>query len=144
MPYTDSASVEASLSLTGVWLHDPSDAEATAYGYAYGRANREQSVDAGGTGTLYAGRAYQVYEFGEHTEEALSVAVHVANGPTHAADVALLEASERSARTLWLRDNRGRSFAGVMQGFKISDQTWGSVVSFTFARVHYAVEEVEV
>jgi hypothetical protein len=142
MPYTDSASAEVTLALSGVWLHDPLDAEGTAADYPYGRANREHGIDTGGVATLYAGREYAVAEYGEHTGEPLSIAVQVANGPTFAADVSELEDFARSRRVLWLRDNRGRSFAGVMEGFRIKDERFGATVSFTFDRRHYAVTEV--
>jgi hypothetical protein len=144
MPYTDSASAEGSVDLTGVWLHDPLDPDGTTSYYLYGSANREHSVDSGGQGTLYAGREYQVAEFGEHSRESLSVRIDVPHGSDYATELSALEAYERSKRTLWLRDNRGRSFAGMVVGFKIADEKWGAAVSFTFDRVDSAVEEVEV
>jgi hypothetical protein len=144
MPYTDSDPAEITLTLSGVWLHDPLDAEGSTASYPYGRATREHGIDPGGTATHYAGREYAVQEYGEHTDENLSVTIHVDNGSTFTAQLAELEAFSRSRRTLWLRDNRGRSFAGVMEGFRIKDERWGASVAFTFDRVHYAVTEVEV
>jgi hypothetical protein len=144
MPYTDSDPAEVTLTLSGVWLHDPLDAEGSTASFPYGRATREHGIDPGGTATHYAGREYAVMEYGEHTAEALSVAIHVPNGPDFGTQLAGLEDFERSRRALWLRDNRGRSFAGVMNGFKIKDERWGATVAFTFDRVHYAVTEVEV
>lgn len=141
MPYTDSDPVEATLDLTGKWLHDPLDPESTAYNFPYGPGS-EASVDAAGVGTLYAGREFPVYDYGEHEEETLTASVQVPHGPTHATDLAALATFARAKRTLWFRDNRGRSAASTITSFKVKDERWGSLVSLTLARLDYAVEEV--
>ncbi|HET9234937.1 MAG TPA: hypothetical protein VFP10_12420 [Candidatus Eisenbacteria bacterium] len=142
MPTSDSDPSTATLVLEGVWLHDPEDAASTAVNYIYGAASREHTVEAAGVGTLYAGRTFPVVDYGEHEEETLTVVVHIPHGSTYADDLATLDALARAKRTLWLRDNRGRSFAGTITAYKVQDQKWGAAVAFTFGRVHYAVEEV--
>lgn len=142
MPYTDSAASTGSLTLLGVWLHDPLDAEGTAVNYLYGGATKDTSIDTAGAGTLYAGRAYPVIDYGEHEEETVGVTIHVPFGTTHASEVAALSAWARAKRTLWLRDGRGRALAGSISAFKVADAAWGSAVTFSFGRVDYAVTEV--
>lgn len=142
MPTTDSDPEEGTLGLVGVWLHDPLDPESTAVNYIYGSMGREQTVDAGGAGTLYAGRTYPVMEYGEHEQETVNVGIVVPHGPTHAADLETLDGLARAKRTLWYRDNRGRSFAATIAGYRVQDQRYGTVVGLVVERVHYAEEEV--
>jgi hypothetical protein len=144
VPYMDSAEVTATLTLLGAWLHDPLDAEGTAVNYLYGGATRDTSIDAAGAGTLYAGRAYPVMDYGEHEEQTVGVTIHVPFGATHASEIDDLIAWARAKRTLWLRDGRGRTLAGTMSAFKVADAKWGSAVTFTFGRVDAAVTEVSV
>jgi hypothetical protein len=142
VPTSDSDPAEITLGLVGIWIHDPEDPEGTAVNYVYGAAAREHVVDAGGQGTLYAGRAFQVMEYGEHEEETLSINIQVPHGSTFASDLEALDVLARAKRTLWIRDNRGRSFAGTIAAYKVQDQKWGAAVAMTFGRVHYTVEEV--
>lgn len=142
MPYSDSASADASLALYGVWLHDPLDAEGTVSNHLYGGAVKDTSVDTVGIGAMYAGRTYTVVDYGEHEEESVGVTVHVPFGATWVEEMATLSEWARAKRTVWMRDGRGRSLAGALSGFKVDDAPWGSVVAFTVQRVHYAQEEV--
>jgi hypothetical protein len=141
MPTTDSAPVTGTLILTGTWLHDPDDPGTSVINFRYGPP-REHSVDAAGAGTLYAGRTYPVTDYGEHESEEIALSLQVPHGSTYRAELVALEVLARGKRTVWYRDNRGRSFAGTLGPVKLNDQRWGSLVSFTVSRVHYAVEEV--
>ena len=141
MPSTDSDPAEVTLGLTGVWLHDPLDEEATAANFPYG-PGREHDVSAAGVGTLYAGRTFPVFDYGEHEEETVTVTIQVPHGGTYATDLATLDELARAKRVLWYRDNRGRSLAMAITSYKVQDQKWGALASFTVARHDYAVEEV--
>jgi hypothetical protein len=142
MPTSDSDPGTGTLALTGVWLHDPDDAEGTATGFPYGAAAREHSYDTAGQGTLYAGRTYPVTDYGEHEEETLTVSIAVPHGSGYAADLATLASFARAKRTVWARDNRGRSLPATINSFKIQDQKWGATVAITLTRVDYPVTEV--
>jgi hypothetical protein len=141
MPSTDSDPAEVTLSLAGVWLHDPLDEEGTAANFPYG-PGRESSVEAAGVGTLYAGRVFPVYDYGEHEEESVSASIQVPHGDTYASDLIALDGFARAKRVLWYRDNRGRSFAAAITSHKVSDQRWGALVALSVARHDYAVDEV--
>jgi hypothetical protein len=144
MPYSDSAPAEGSIVLRGVWLHDPADPEGTVENYLYGGPVSETSIDTMPAASHYAGRTYGVTDFGEHEDEGVIVTIHVPHGATRQAEVGALTVWARARRTVWFRDGRGRSLPGTLSGFKVSDQRWGSAVSFTIARVDYALEEVSV
>jgi hypothetical protein len=144
VPYTDSAaSEEVTLTLVGTWLHDPLDAQGSVLHLPYGPP-REHGVDAGGIATAYAGRTYPVTDYGEHEEETLSASVQVPHGPTYAGDLSALDGFARAKRTLWYRDNRGRSFAMGITSYRTADQRWGALVALVLARADYDVEEVEI
>ena len=136
MPFTDSDIVTASLALRGVWIHDPLDVETSLASFPYGSAQRDTTVDAMGEGSFFAGRADPVFDYGEHLTRTVGCTIDVPHGPTYRDDLARLEEFAESKRSLWFRDNRGRSLLGTMSGFKSTDQPWGSVVSFTITKAH--------
>jgi hypothetical protein len=134
---TDSAAVTATLTLLGVWLHDPSDPQGSAYQYPYGRAMRTADVDTMGQGTYYAGREFPVVDFGEYTAATCQVKVQVPNGDTWAADMASLEAFNLLRRTLCFRDNRGRRMFATLSGYDEQDEEWGTTVTFIATSADY-------
>lgn len=137
MPYSDSDPVEATLSLTGVWLHDPLDAEGTVRNYLYGGASRSTGLDVASAPVRYAGRTFPVYDYGEAEDEKIGVAIDVPHGETWAGQLADLTAFARARRTLVYRDNRGRDVYGTLAGYNEDDAEWGTGVSFDFTRVDY-------
>lgn len=138
MPSSDSASAEESLTLTGVWIHDPDDAEDSVRNYLYGRSSRTSSIAPVQVARHYAGRTYPVVDFGEYEDEELQLVIVVPTGADWAAQVGELEDFARAQRVLCLRDNRGRRLFGTIQGYQESDADEGTRVSFTFRRVHYS------
>jgi hypothetical protein len=142
MPTSDSDPETGTLGLVGVWLHDPDDPEGTAANFPYGSASREHTVDSAGSPAYYAGRTFPVVDYGEHEEESVSIAIQVPHGSTYATDLETLDAFARSKRTVWYRDNRGRSFAGTITSYKVQDQKYGASVALVVTRVDHAVEEV--
>lgn len=135
--YTDSSSATTSLSLLGVWIHDPLDAEGTVRNYLYGRSSRSTSIEVEAASLVYAGRTYQVTEYGEHQRDEYSVSIDVPHGETWASDLADLEAFAEARRTLCFRDNRGRQMFGTLSGYGESDEDGGTAVRLTFSRVDY-------
>ena len=129
---------EATLSLQGVWIHDPVDpADVAAAHYAYGGASKRDQVEANTEGFHYAGRALPVFEFGEHETEALDVGIDVPHGADWATEVAALLALARTRTVLCVRDARGRRVFGVISAVTRSDQRWGTGVGFTVRRADY-------
>ena len=142
MPYTGSESTEATLTLQGVWMHDPRDPAGTAVSFPYGADARETEVDAMGAGTFYAGRAAPVFDFGEHEGRVVGVTIEVPSGSTYQSQLSTLESFATLKRPVWFRDNRGRAVHGVVQGFRHNDAAHGSTVSFSVEEAHLDVEEV--
>jgi len=136
--------VEDTLDLLGVWLHDPTDPAGTARNYPYGSAQRSSTLDIRGEGNFYAGRVDPVMDFGEHQEEIVDVTIDVPHGLTYRTDLDDLAAFAALKGTLVYRDNRGRAHFATMSDFHVSDQEWGSTVSFKMTRISYIISQVSV
>ncbi len=130
------------LDLSGIWLHDPADAETTVRQFLYGKDSRSTALDTVSTVQQFAGRTFPVTEFGEFEQEDISVSVDIPHGPTYLTDQANIRAFMETKKTLFLRDNRSRAAYGTMSGFNQADQAWGVTVGFKFGRVSYDIEEV--
>lgn len=130
------------LDLSGVWLHDPTDAETTVRQFMYGKDSRSTAIDTVSTVQQFAGRTFPVTEFGEYEQEDISVSVDIPHGPTYLTEQSDLRVFMELKKTLFLRDNRGRATYGTMSGFNQADQAWGVTVGFKFGRVSYDIEEV--
>lgn len=137
MPYQDSEPAEGGLTLEGVWLHDPEDAEGTVAQFLYGRSRRGATVAPQHVLAHYAGRRYPVADFGDLQSDSFTVVVEIPNGPASAGELEVLADFAESRRTLVFRDNRGRVAFGTMSGYTEADQDWGVQVSFSWARVDY-------
>jgi len=137
MSYTDSDEAESTLTLTGVWLHDPLDAEGTVQQYLYGRSNRTSTVKVDRHGLVYAGRTFPVFDYGEHQDDQVSVQVLVPHGETWAAELAELLEFAEARRTLCYRDNRGRRVFGSLGNYTEDDEDMGTTVSFEMNRADY-------
>lgn len=140
--YTDSAVGVVSMRLPGVLIHDPLDPGATLRAYPYGADSRESALDVDQGGTVYAGRTYQVVDFGQAEAQSEVIRLVVPSGPDYQPQLAELQAWQRARRSLHLRDNRGRNVRGTMSGLRISDQSYGADVQFTFTRVDAPLEQV--
>lgn len=137
MPYTDSDPATASLTLKGVWIHDPLDPEATTRTYLYGRSTRSASIAPQQDGTFYAGRRYPIYDYGENQTDTLSLRMDVPHGSTWATDLTDLEAFAEGRRTYVVRDNRGRVLFASLGSYSESDQDAGTQVGMTATQVDY-------
>lgn len=130
------------LQLEGVWIHDPDDPEGTLHQFRFGRNNKSSSIDIGGREQIFAGRTFPVFDFGEHEKYSISVTVQVLHGPDYDLERRIARKFAKSKKTLYFRDNRGRSVPGVMLGFSEKDDDYGTEFSFTFERVDEEVIEV--
>lgn len=137
MTYTDSDPVEEGLQLLGLWIHDPLDPEGTIRQFVYAKSQRSSSIDTLGTGHFYAGRQFQVVDYGEHQDDGFGVRLDIPHGADWAADLVALTAFAEGRRTLCYRDGRGRLFFGAMSGYKEDDQNWGTAVAFGVTRVDF-------
>lgn len=140
----DSAWSDAvTLSLQGVWLHDPLDPDGTVLQVPYGDASRSTARETSTAVLQLAGRTYPVIEFGQPETEAYTIRAMVAHGPTWAADLEALVWFVRAKRPIVVRDNRGRSAHAMLSGYREDDAEEGTSVSFTATRMDYAETTVE-
>lgn len=133
-----SATVENTLCLQGVWIHDPvNPADVTAAHFVYGGQGKGDELEATAESLSYAGRALPVFEFGEHETEVVDVPIQVPFGADWNAQIADLFAIPRLRTTLCIRDARGRRIFGVVTKVTRSDEKWGTDVEFQVDRVDY-------
>lgn len=137
MAYTDSLPVTGSISLIGMWVHDPLDPSGTVEDYPYAKSQRSSSIDTMPEGHFFAGRTFPVVDYGEHQNDQFSVRINVPNGTTLMTDLASLEEFAQARRTLCFRDGRGRKFFGSMSDFGEGDEDWGTAVEFNVQRVDF-------
>jgi len=135
--YTDSLTAEASLTLQGVWIHDPQDPEGTIQQYLYGKASKSSSIDTMQNGLIFTGRQFPVFEYGEHQEDQYDVTIHVPFDTSWMDSVQSLQDFAESRTTVCFRDNRGRRMFGSIFGYKEDDTDAGTNVSFTLSRADY-------
>src|SRR5690606_23842544 len=134
-PTATSEPVTAKVHFLGVWIHDPADPEGTIRQYLYGRAQRSDSTDVEQAQHHYLGREHPVTHWGEHTTERWQITVDIPEDATRLTVTDTLRQWAQARRTLVVRDNRGRVFAGTTDGFGVADQEWGDAVSWTMTRV---------
>ncbi len=144
MSYTDSEPVTGSLTLQGLWIHEPSDPEGTVRQFLYGRAGRQAGIALSQVGAYYAGREQPVFDYGEHETDTLSVRIDVPESDTWRADIDALAAYARLRALVTVRDNRGRVVVGSLSGYAESDQDWGTQVSLQLTRADQTVTTVTV
>lgn len=136
MSYADSAPVAATLTLEGVWLHDPDDPDGTALNLRYGKAARSRSLEVAVSEQRYAGREYPVADYGPFTREQVTVRSEVPFGPDWSATLAAMERFILARQPVMLRDNRGRCIpSGLLSGYQEQDAETGTTLAFTVSRV---------
>lgn len=134
MSFTDSAPVAGSVTLEGVWIHDPADPEGTARNFRFGKAARDASLEVAAQESVYAGREYPVVDFGPFTSYQVGVRVDVPFGGSWASDIAALQSFATARRVLSYRDNRGRVFPAQLSSYREQDTDTGSQVTMTASR----------
>jgi len=142
MSIVESAIMEGTLTLEGVWLHRPTDPAGTAKNYRFGSNQRGASHQSFSALTRFAGREFPVADFAKYHDQVYSVTVDVPHGETWAQDITDLYELESSHDTLAFRDNRGRSAFCTLTGLTESDQGWGTQISFEVTKVDYVLETV--
>lgn len=136
MSYADSAPVTVTLTLEGVWLHDPADPEGTALNLRYGKASRSRALDVTASERHFAGREYPVVSYGPFTREEVTARSEVPFGPDWSATLAAMDWFIRARRPIMFRDNRGRCVVPArLSGYQEQDAETGTALSFTVSRL---------
>lgn len=142
--FEDSSPVTADdvLSLEGLWIHEPEDAQGTSTKFRFGRDLRGFEMDVGGSEQVFAGRRYPVIDYGEHQKDSFSVGVQILNGPSYHDERQVLRDFIEAKKTLVFRDNRGHAVFGAVGNLSEDHESWGSSFKFTVVRVHREITEI--
>lgn len=124
-------------SFMGVWLHDPTDPAATLRNYLFtdGRSER-LAVDV--ARLVVHGRRRAIAEYGDRTDDGVSVTLRIPFGGDHDSLVEYLRDVVRNRRVICYRDNRGRVVFGVLlDGISPDDVRDGTTVGLEVSAVDY-------
>ena len=115
--------------LSRVWMHAESDPADTSYNFTWDGGGRSRTLGAQPTLTDVDGRAYPFAQFGEQGNGQVAVSLFLDT----LADIAALETLATIKSLVVFRDQRGRSYRGVMGDVAFADQVYGvqQVASFT-------------
>lgn len=127
--------------LSGVWIHDPTDASATSSNYPYGNVGRTEGISVEATAHRFIGRALPVYDMGGFESQELDIEILIPYGPDEMDLVDWFRTAVRARRTLCYRDNRGRITYGILGSVGFEDRREGTSVSFTFNTVDHTEEK---
>ena len=138
MASTDSAIATISgPGLQGVYIHDPDDPEGTLHQFFYAPSGKTEQAEIASELLEFAGRIRPVAEFGEVQTETLDVEFTVPFDDSWASEVEQARSTWQAFKTYAYRDNRGRTWYGVLRNIKYQDEEHGTTVSFTFERVDF-------
>jgi hypothetical protein len=131
---SDSAVVSSSITLAGVWLHDPLDAPGTIHSFALREQQRTLQTQYTQTMMQFEGRALPVADIAGQKTQQVQVTV---NCRTDTDDLAALYALIDRQTTLLYRDSRGRKIYGVVAAIPETEDWWGAGVQLTIQAVDY-------
>jgi len=130
---TSESIMTTTLTLHGIWLHDPLNTELTIHRFAWD-AGRSTDWIPEMAMMEYVGRQFQVAEFGEGVTESINMGLPL---DQESGDVAAMEILAKLRTILCYRDGRGRKIFGVIAGLPTDDTYYGNVMKFQFNRVDY-------
>lgn len=132
---TYGADTAATLTLTGLWLHDPASAQATALVLLYDGHGRESTESVEVTTRRFAGRVLPVPEWGLGSALRVSATTRLRRDQS-ALREALLALMRRRAVLCW-RDVRGRKVYGVLTEVPLTDDVFGQETTVALTAVDY-------
>ena len=126
--------------LRTVWIHDPDDPEGTVMHFRY-HESRNESNAVEVAGTVFAGRRYPVYDFGEHSTRNLDVPLQLTlYDDDWEQQMDYLRALLEARKAFIYRDKRGRLIYGITAGMEIGDTPIGAGVSMTIQAADFNEE----
>ncbi|MFD1675403.1 hypothetical protein [Alicyclobacillus fodiniaquatilis] len=130
----DSESATASITLAGVWLHDPLDAEGTVHRFKLMEQGRTAQVSYTSTSMQFEGRTLPVMDVaGQETNQVVVTIDCLSAG----GDLDVLRSLIASQNTLCYRDARGRKIYGLASSVPETETQWGTQVQLTVNAVDY-------
>lgn len=124
--------------LQGVYLHDPDDAIGTIRQFFYAPSGKSEDRSITSDMLMFAGRARPVAEFGENQSDRVSVEFLIPFDTDWSTNVTNARNIYKAFKTYVYRDNRGRSWYGVLRSISFGDVDTGTKVSFTFERTDFS------
>lgn len=139
MAGTDSAIVQCNgPALQGVYLHDPDNPAGTIRQFFFAPAGKQETRRVASDMLVFAGRTRPVAEFGENETDMVDVEFVIPFDLNWSTTVAAVRAQYRTFKAYVYRDNRGRSWFGVVRQIEFKDTQVGTNVAFTFERTYYS------
>ncbi|WAH38623.1 sialidase family protein [Alicyclobacillus dauci] len=129
----DSQVITTSISLSGIWLHDPAD-PTTLTRFKLRENNRTSKTDYGQTLMHFEGRELPVADMDDQVDQQIQVTIDClkTNG-----DLDSLRALIARKSVLLYRDGKGRKVYGVVSEVPETEQDWGTQVQLTVNAVDY-------
>ncbi|CAM4186550.1 glycoside hydrolase [Paenibacillus alkaliterrae] len=131
----DSAAANASITLSGVWLHDVADPGGTFNNFKMDGTGRSSNWQAEASMMKFAGRSGAVAEFGEQEEGSVTAQIQMLR---NSIDVEKLNSLVRRKGTLCYRDGRGRKLFGVIITLPFKDEDFGYATTIEVIETSYS------
>lgn len=126
----------------GLWIHYPTTPQASSRNFRFGKNARSYEFDIESSEMTFAGREFNVVEFGEHREDSFDCKVLIPHGPAYNEERDILRSFASSRATVVVRDNRGHVVFGAISSLSESHVHEGSDFTFTVNRVHREIWEI--
>jgi hypothetical protein len=124
--------------LQGVYLHDPDNPIGTSTQFFFAPAGKKENRQVAADMLVFAGRTRPVAEFGENQTDVLDVEFLVPFDDQWYILTTRARTIFRTFKTYAYRDNRGRTWFGVLRSIELADTPEGTRVSFSFERTDYS------
>jgi fibronectin type 3 domain-containing protein len=131
---SDSAVASKSITLSGVWLHDPLDPAGTIRNFRLQERNRTVQTNYAQTMMQFEGRNLPVADIAGQMTQQVQVTISCTSD---SGDLAALYSLIGRQSTLLYRDTRGRKIYGVVAAIPETEDWWGANVQLTIQAVDY-------
>jgi len=115
------------VTLNNLWIAADSDPVGTSYNFVYDGAGRTRNLSADPQTLDIEGRPYGFSEFGNSYDGQIAITVQLPS----LQDQGALQGLALTKSEVVVRDQRGRSYRGVMGKVQFTDEIWGQTGSFT-------------
>lgn len=123
--------------LVGVWVFDPTAADATDSNFLFASA-RTETIGVDTTETPLLGRVNPLVEYGQVTLLGLELTVFIPFDANHDAAVQYWRDRYTNRRALCYRDNRGRlTWVAIAQPLTVADGRAGTALGIKLRRIDY-------
>ncbi len=132
--YSDSNTTSQSVSLSGVWLHDITNAD-TLHNFRADGGGRDNNWSTQSTSLQFAGRKYPVTYFSEQEDNRVTVTLQMFKAW---GDYESLNQIIKAKNIVCYRDGRGRRIFGAISALPIADEVYGYSTTITITANSYS------